>query len=60
MLLDISTYLDTSLPDGGELMLQHMDELHLRDAVLVHDDAVRLEHVDAEWRYTFIREYKGG
>lgn len=37
------THLDTSFSDGGELMLQHVQELSLGDPVAVHDDAVRLE-----------------
>lgn len=36
-------YLNASLANCSELMLQHVDELSLGDAVAVHDDAVRLE-----------------
>ena len=44
-ILNLITYcphLDAGLPEGGELMLEHVCELALADAVPVHDDPVRL------------------
>jgi len=40
--LVVRLQLDASLADGGQLVLKHMRELSLRDAVPVHDDPVRL------------------